>query len=151
MKDSRTIREVIMLRATISFLVLCMLLCAGFASAQQPAKEEAAVSAAEKWLSMVDAGKYAESWGEAAGYFRSLVKQDQWVQTMMTGRKPLGKVISRKIRSKKYETTLPGAPDGEYVVILFDTSFENKKSTVETVTPMMDKDGRWRVSGYYIN
>ncbi|MEW6584469.1 MAG: DUF4019 domain-containing protein, partial [Nitrospirota bacterium] len=53
------------------------------------------------------------------------------------------------VKSKKYATSLPGAPDGEYVVIEFETSFENKKSAVETVTPMMDS-GKWRVSGYYI-
>jgi len=41
-------------------------------------------------------------------------------------------------------------PDGDYVIIQFDTSFENKKSAIETVTPMLDKDGVWRVSGYYI-
>jgi len=29
-------------------------------------------------------------------------------------------------------------------------SFENKKSAVETITPMLDKDKKWRVSGYYI-
>jgi hypothetical protein len=51
--------------------------------------------------------------------------------------------------SSTYTETAPGAPDGEYVIILFDTSFENKKSAVETVTPMMD-GGTWRVSGYYI-
>jgi len=37
-----------------------------------------------------------------------------------------------------------------YVVIEFTASFENKKSAIETVTPMMDKDGKWRVSGYYV-
>jgi hypothetical protein len=42
------------------------------------------------------------------------------------------------------------APDGEYVVIQFEASFENKKSAIETVTPMLDKDGNWRVSGYYV-
>ena len=42
------------------------------------------------------------------------------------------------------------APDGEYVVIQFATSFENKKTALEKVTPMMDKDGKWRVSGYSI-
>ena len=46
--------------------------------------------------------------------------------------------------------SLPGAPDGEYVVLQFDTSFANKKEAVETVTPMLDKDGKWKVSGYYI-
>jgi ribosomal protein S17E len=36
------------------------------------------------------------------------------------------------------------------VVIQFDASFENKKSAIETVTPMLDKDGKWRVAGYYV-
>jgi hypothetical protein len=47
-------------------------------------------------------------------------------------------------------TTMPGAPDGEYVVIQYQTTFEHKNSAVETVTPMLDNDGQWRVSGYYI-
>src|SRR6187402_2269643 len=28
--------------------------------------------------------------------------------------------------------------------------FANKASAVETVTPMRDKDGSWKVSGYYV-
>jgi hypothetical protein len=46
--------------------------------------------------------------------------------------------------------SLPGAPDGEYVVIQYRTSFENKNDAIETVTPMKDTDGTWRVSGYYV-
>lgn len=49
-----------------------------------------------------------------------------------------------------YMTSLPGAPDGEYVVVQFETSFTNKKAAAETVTPMLENDGQWRVSGYYI-
>jgi hypothetical protein len=45
---------------------------------------------------------------------------------------------------------LPGAPDGEYVVFQFLSSFENKKTAIERVIPMLDKDGIWRVSGYYL-
>lgn len=69
---------------------------------------------------------------------------------MQAVREPLGKLLSRNVLNKAYKSSLPGAPDGEYVVIQFETSFENKKAAVETVTPMMDKDGIWRVSGYYI-
>lgn len=54
------------------------------------------------------------------------------------------------LKSQRYRTTLPGAPDGEYVVIQFKASFENKKAAVETVTPLLDKDGQWRVSGYFM-
>jgi hypothetical protein len=91
-----------------------------------------------------------ESWKEAAQYFKNAVKQEQWEQSLQAVRNPLGKLISRQVESKTYMTSLPGAPDGEYVVIQFMSSFENKKSAIETVTPMMDRDAKWRVSGYYI-
>jgi ribosomal protein S17E len=32
----------------------------------------------------------------------------------------------------------------------FETSFEAKKTTIETVTFMQGKDGQWRAAGYYI-
>jgi len=35
-------------------------------------------------------------------------------------------------------------------VVQYESSFEHKQSTVETVTPMLHKDGKWRVSGYFI-
>lgn len=113
--------------------------------------EEAAISAAEAWLSLVDNGKYVGSWNEASQYFKSAVSKDQWGQAIRAARKPLGKNLSRELMSKSYQTSLPGAPDGEYVVIQFKASFENKKSATETITLMMDNDGKWRVSGYYIN
>jgi hypothetical protein len=113
-------------------------------------KEAAAILAAEKWLTIVDRGEYAESWKEAAGLFRNAVSPEQWEQSMQAVREPMGKLLSRKVKNKAYKSSLPGAPDGEYVVIQFKTSFENKKAAVETVTPMMDKGGIWRVSGYYI-
>ena len=52
--------------------------------------------------------------------------------------------------NQTYKTSLPGAPDGEYVVMEFTTAFTNKKSAIETITPMLDEDGQWRVAGYYI-
>jgi hypothetical protein len=117
--------------------------------ADEPAKE-AALEASQAWLALVDGGNYSESWEEAAQYFKNAVLKAQWQQSMTAFRKPLGTVVSRKLKSMNFTRTLPGAPDGEYVVIQYDTSFENKKSAVETITPMHDIDRKWRVSGYYI-
>jgi hypothetical protein len=47
-------------------------------------------------------------------------------------------------------TSVPGAPDGQYVLIQFETVFEKKAQSIETITPMLDADRTWRVSGYYI-
>lgn len=112
--------------------------------------EELAQKSAEAWLALTDGGKYSESWDEAAQYFKNAVTKERWLEAMRTTRAPLGNVQTRKLQSATYTRTLPGAPDGEYVVIKYDTSFERKKSAVETITPMLDKDGKWRVSGYFI-
>ena len=112
--------------------------------------EEAALAASSAWLSLVDQGNYVESWNQASGLFKAAVPNDQWQQLLKAVRLPLGKVLVRKLTLKQYTRTLPGVPDGEYVVIQYETQFEKKQSAVETITPMLDKDGKWRVSGYYI-
>ena len=131
-------------------VIVGLILSCGTATSEAPGKEAAAVSAAEKWLATIDEGLYAASWKKAAEFFRNAIKPEQWEQGMQVSRKPLGKLISRKVQTKTFKTSLPGAPDGEYVIIQFETSFENKEIAIEKVTPMMDKDGNWRVSGYYI-
>jgi len=134
----------------IYLLVLSLSLWGLITVAQGAEKEKVAVVEAEQWLLLVDSGKYEQSWKEAAEYFRNAVSQNKWEQSLQAVRSPLGKLISREVKSTMYKTSLPGAPDGEYVIILFDTSFSNKKSAIETVTPMLEKDGSWRVTGYYI-
>jgi hypothetical protein len=131
-------------------MILCIIVFGGTAFAEQADAEKAALAAAKAWLQLVDDGKYMESWNEASEYFKRAITKEQWEQTVKAVREPLEKTVSRQLKSKQYATTLPGAPDGKYVVIQFDSSFTNKKTAVETITPMLDKDGMWRVSGYYI-
>jgi hypothetical protein len=138
-----------MIRKIVCFVVIGLILGTTVMAGRSD-REKTAIAAAEKWLTIVDKGKYMESWEESSEYFKQAVQQDQWEQAVQAVREPLGKLVSRKVKSASYTTSLPGAPDGQYVVIQFNTSFENKKSGIEIVTPKMDKDGMWRVSGYYI-
>jgi hypothetical protein len=130
-----------------SWILLAGALASGWA---QKTPEELAQAAAETWLTLVDAGEYENSWDSAAKLLQGAVTKEQWKQVAAGTREPLGKLLSRKVKSRSYAESLPGAPDGKYVVIQFDTVFEKKASAVETVTPMLDSDGSWRVSGYYI-
>jgi hypothetical protein len=59
-------------------------------------------------------------------------------------------MISRQLDSKQYATSLPGLPDGQYVVLQYKTSFANKKSAIETVIPMLEKDKKWRIARYFV-
>ena len=113
-------------------------------------QEKAAQLAAETWLGVVDEGKYDESWRTAASIFQQAVPQDKWVEQVGMVRNAFGKASGRKLRVIKYMTSVPGAPDGQYVILQYEATFENKKNAVETITPTLDKDGSWKVSGYYI-
>ena len=139
-----------MLRKVACLFVIALTLAPAMLIAQNASKQKEAVVSAEKWLGLIDNGKYAASWKEAGTFFRKNVTEQKWEQTMQGMRKPLGSLVSRKLKTDVYETSLPGAPDGEYFVMQFDTSFANKKSAVETVTTMLDKDGQWRAVGYFI-
>jgi len=139
-----------MIRKLACLVVVGLMLAPVAALAQNASKEKAATAAAEKWLGLVDKGEYAASWKDAASYFRSRVTEQKWAQMAQGVRAPLGKLETRKLANEAYRTALPGAPDGQYVVMQFDASFAKKQSAVETVTTVLDKDGQWRVVGYYI-
>lgn len=112
--------------------------------------EDQAQAAAESWLKLADAADGAGTWDAAAKMFKAAVTKEQWTQALTATRSPLGKVVSRKVASRLYKEQLPGAPDGKYVILQYDTVFEKKAAAVETITPMLDPDGVWRVSGYFL-
>ena len=128
---------------------LVFLLANPLAVAANQGKIEAAEKAVTEWLELVDAKQYESSWIQSASLFRNAISSSAWARAIDQARGPLGSVVSRKLMSATYTTTLPGAPDGEYVVIQYQTRFENKNEGIETITPMLD-EGQWRVSGYYV-
>ena len=105
---------------------------------------------AEAWLAGIDAGNYAQSWKTAAALFRQSITETGWSDALTKARKPLGIMKSRKLLSAKIAKKLPGAPDGDYVVMQFETSFAAKEKAVETVTFTKEEDGTWKASGYFI-
>jgi len=141
----------------MKMLILCLSICGlliASSSSRAPAADEPAVAAASKaadsWLKLIDDGKYSESWTQTSAFFQKRVQQTQWTEQASAARDPLGSLTSRKLAGAHYTTSLPGAPDGRYVVLQYKSSFANKQSAVETVIPMREADGQWRVSGYYI-
>jgi hypothetical protein len=112
--------------------------------------EKPIIAAAQSWLGEIDSGNYGNSWKQASSYFQGAVTEKNWTDALTGARRPLGKLLARKLAKTQSATSLPGAPDGNYLVMQFDTSFENKKSAVELVTFMREKSGDWKAAGYYI-
>ncbi len=110
----------------------------------------AAKESIQPWINAIDAGQYDRSWDMSASLFRSRVSMSSWQKMAAAVRDPLGAVKERKLQSAQFVLALPGAPDGAYVIARFDTVFEHKRQAIETVTSMRDRDGSWRVAGYFI-
>ena len=133
---------------TIASLIILLTLGCGdekILKAQLDAQDVAA-----DWLELVDNGQYEESWYQTAAYFRNAVPKEKWLETMQALREPLGRNLSRDMKSARYTKMLHGAPDGEYVVIKLESVYENKQSAKEIITPMLE-EGQWKIAGYYLN
>jgi hypothetical protein len=129
---------------------LLFALVASFPAVAADANVSAATLASQAWLAEIDQARYGESWDDAAKAFRDVVPKSAWVTQAKAVREPLGAVVHRELKTATFTHTLPGAPDGDYVVIQYDTQFAQKAHAVETVTPQKAANGAWHVSGYYI-
>ncbi len=135
------------LKATLCVLIVAAGTVTGVRGQGNTVAQQAA---AETWVALVDGAQYAASWETAAAFFRNAVPQQKWAEAAAVARGPLGSLTSRTLKSSTATKSLPGAPDGEYVVFQFNTTFEKKAAAVETVTVFHEPDGQWRVVGYFV-
>ena len=117
-----------------------------------PDSISAARSASTEFLVMVDGLKYQESWSETSLLLQDAVIEADWVKYLDGIRSPLGNVESRNLEASEFQESLEGLPDGEYVIFVFESSYENRKYVVsEIVALAKEADSSWRVVGYYFN
>lgn len=110
--------------------------------------EDAVRAAAEKWLALIDQGKYKDAYRQSSQHVRARATAEEWEPQLRAMREPAGALKSRTFSSAKAAKGMAGAPDGEYVVIQFAAAFEKKATATETV--MMSREGAWKAAGYFI-
>jgi hypothetical protein len=105
------------------------------------------VEAAKSFLALIDAVKYDESWDAAAPTLKGLVKQGMWTQIQAANHRRFGTLSSRRFESAEATTTIPGSPDGQYVVVKYRSTYGSKRAS-ETVTVTHTDEGQWKVLQY---
>ncbi|KQN37508.1 LuxR family transcriptional regulator [Sphingomonas sp. Leaf407] len=105
-----------------------------------------APEAAKRFLLLVDAGRWDDSYRLFGVAFRKLNTAEVWAKVSDKVRTPLGTVQSRELIGEEY---LPAPPYG-YQVVKFRTRFTGKpEPTVETVTLDQEQED-WRIVGITI-
>ena len=117
--------------------------------AEKRANENDARDAAQHWLQLLDDGDYEEAFEWEAQDFRMSRTQSQFVRLMQARRAPFGRALSRSIIGSRSIEKFVGAPEGNYVSVIFETAFEHKNPTAERVIVIKQATG-WRVIDYKI-
>lgn len=98
------------------------------------------IDTARRFLTLVDQGRWSDSYQMTGTAFRKLNTAKVWASVSEQVRPPLGAATSRAFVS---EENFAAPPNG-YEVVKFRTSFANKGETQETVT-LEREGGSWRV------
>jgi hypothetical protein len=112
-------------------------------------EERAAERQALGFLGYLDHGRFADSYAYTGMLIRGQLDREAFASQVEKDRAGTGTIQSRELVDASYTTTLAGAPEGQYVVLRYHSSFANRPDTVETLTLAFAK-GYWRVSGWYI-
>jgi len=115
-----------------------------------PAWERRAAEAARHWLHLVDEGRHAASWSTASPLLRRGTGRAAWETALRVARTPLGRCLCRRLRSQVAVEGPCAELAGPYVVVRYDSAFERLCRATETVTPVLGKDGCWRVAAYFV-
>ena len=133
------------------------LIAAGFLSAAgsgpafaQDPRATIAQKEARSWLELTDRGDALGSWKAAGKQFQNAITAERWGDSLKQVRPPLGALAERAVLSTQFTKSFPGAPDGDYALLVYRSSFANKTDIRETVTLEHEADGAWRVIGYFI-
>ncbi|MEN3157728.1 DUF4019 domain-containing protein [Alkalimonas sp. NCh-2] len=122
----------------------CCLLFSSFCFAAADGKNTAL-----NWLQLIDQGQYETSWQQAGTIVQQQLTETQWQQMVQKARQPFGALQSRTILSQQEHSSLPGAPDGRYLILTLQSQFEHKAAAIETLTLSFEQD-EWRTVGYFI-
>ena len=113
------------------------------------AEESAAQRQALGFLGYLDEGRFAESYAYTGMLLRARADREAFTAQIQKARTGTGALQARELIDAAYNTSVEGAPEGQYVILHYHSNFANRQDTVETITLALAK-GYWRVDGYYI-
>jgi len=110
----------------------------------------AAKKAALAWLTLADAGKFEETWVEAASMFQKKQTKAAWAKGLGGARPTMGKIVTRTYLNHEIRTVLPELPPGKYITVRFVSVFEKHKDGAESVTLVKDGTRGFRMMSYFL-
>ena len=108
-----------------------------------------AISIAETFSATIDDKNYQAAYQSGSKLLHLTSTENQWISEIGRTREVLGTALQRKLKAVKSIATYPGLPDGEYMLVYFETKMEHKEKAAEVLL-VAQIDGAWKVCSYHL-
>jgi hypothetical protein len=140
------------MKSCIFFCALVtFVLAAGCGVKNTPVAEKVAMEKAKYWLEVIDTDTLGGAYDIASPVLKRRYDREDWIHDLETARQPFGLVASRSVdETSNLRTELEGYPPGEYIVVEFETIFQDHREGREIVVMRKGEDGEWRAANYHL-
>lgn len=121
----------------------------GQSGVDETAAEEAAQTAAESWLALIDADDYGKSWDAAGSLLQTRIPREEWVEKVTNLKEQVQDLSDRALELREYRDSIRHAPrDGPFVLLKFHSAFDTGR--YEELILTYPEQGEWTVGGYQV-
>lgn len=129
------------------FAVVTILSLAVPTAAQRLTVPAEAMTKAQGWLEVLDAGRHEAAWRLAGRHFREDMGKAEWLKAAQAAQAKLGKNTGREPIDVRRARR--GQPGDDCFIVLFGSTYTQVPYTTETLT-MCREAGEWSVAGYFV-
>lgn len=137
-------------RACLLLLMALLGLSLAGAAGAGGSPKSLAQSQAQHWLDLLGKGDYASAYRQSAPVLQKAAPPLEWQKIMADLAAKTGPAQERKLLRSQAAKDLPGAPQGEYYLLIYSPGFAKMPQAMEQVAVLKCDDGKWRVAGYYL-
>ncbi len=132
----------------IVIITLCLSCLLNFTCSAETFSSQA-IAIAETFSTTIDAQNYQAAYQSGSKLLHLTSPEDQWISETERTREVLGTALQRKLKAVKSISTYPGLPDGEYMLVYFETKMERKEKAAEVLL-VAQINGAWEVCSYHL-
>ena len=125
-------------------IILCLTIHAGADILPPEARDRA-----EAFVTLIDQGRLEAAYAGASPLLHLTRDQQEWITDVTRLRQILGPVQQRTLKAVRAVSTFPQLPDGDYLVVQYESRMERKQQAAEIILLKKQESG-WIVCAYSV-
>jgi len=110
-----------------------------------------AIETAENFFELIEHGELEQAFNSTTDIHKDHKVKDAWINSSLIQKKYYGSLINRAIKTVTSKNTIPDHPDGTYLTVIYETTFQNKEKAYERIDLMLVSENLWKVTEYFYN